>query len=218
MWRVRLLYRRRFRMTLGRWLVRHQREVVFEKCQWMGVPALKNPLDAWIYQEIIHEVRPDVVVEIGSGSGGSTLYFAHLLEILGNGVVVSVDISRDTFVAAHDRIVVVTGHSSSAETVERVRELCEGKRVFVIHDGDHKRAQVLEDLAAYSPLVSVGSYFVVEDGIVDLFSLSGMGAWYDGPLVATEEFLAANPEFEADEERERYLVTYNPKGFLRRLR
>src|SRR5262245_48321853 len=66
-------YRRRLRMTLRDWLLYHQRNVLFEQSSWMGVPALKNPLDAWVYQEIVHRVRPETIIEIGSASGGSTL-------------------------------------------------------------------------------------------------------------------------------------------------
>ena len=68
------------RMTLRGWLRRHQREIIFRSCRWMGHPAMKNPLDAWIFQEIIAEVRPEVVVEIGSHAGGSTLFLANVLD------------------------------------------------------------------------------------------------------------------------------------------
>lgn len=216
---IRREYRRLFRLSLRRWLLYHQSEVVYERCSWMGLKALKNPLDAWIYQEILYEVRPDVVVEIGSAAGGGTLYLAHLLDILGSGLVVSVDLDRSTFEAEHKRIATVTGHSSAPETLASVRSYCAGKHVLVIHDADHRKDQVLEDLLSYSPFVSVGSYLIVEDGIVDLFRPHEvLGVAYDGPLAATEEFLRRNPNFEVDRERERYLMTYNPRGFLRRIR
>ncbi len=217
--RVVRAYRRRFRMTLGAWLGYHQSDVVFESCSWMGVKAWKNPLDAWIYQEIVHEVRPDVIVELGSASGGGALYLAHLLELLGNGVVVSVDIDRSSFVAEHPRLLTVTGPSSAPATVEQVAELCRGKRAMVIHDADHAKQQVLEDLRCYAPLVTVGSYLIVEDGIVDLFHpWESLGVSYEGPLAATEEFLRTSDDFEVDAGRERYVLTYNPRGFLRRVR
>ena len=216
--RTRREYRQLFRLSLRRWLLYHQSQVVYDRCSWMGLKAIKNPLDAWIYQEIIHEVRPDVVIEIGSAAGGGTLYLAHLLDIIGSGLVVSIDNDRSTFAAEHERIVTVTGHSSAPETLASVRTFCADKRVLVIHDADHHRDQVLEDLLSYSPLVSVGSYFIVEDGIVDLFRPHELlGVLYDGPLAATEEFLRRNPDFEVDRERERYLLTYNPRGFLRRV-
>lgn len=206
-------------MTLREWLEYHQSKITFEQCTWMGVQAWKNPLDAWIYQEILCEVRPDVVVEVGSAFGGGTLYLAHILDLLGSGTVVSVDIDRSRFQADHPRIATVTGDSAAPETIEEVTRLCKGKRVLVIHDADHRRPKVLADLACYAPLVSVGSYLIVEDGIVDLFHPHElMGVSYPGPLEATEEFLGSNlgASFEVDESRERYLLTYNPRGFLRR--
>ncbi|HEV2070815.1 MAG TPA: CmcI family methyltransferase [Acidimicrobiales bacterium] len=211
-------YHRRFRSSQRRWLIYHQEEIVYDRCTWMGVKALKNPLDAWIYQELLYEVQPDVVIELGSAVGGGTLYLAHLLELIGKGVVVSVDIDRSTFEARHSRIITVTGHSTAPDTLAEVRRHCEGKRVLVIHDADHHKSQVLEDMRAYAPLVSMGSYLIVEDGLVDLFRPhEALGVPYDGPLAATEEFLNGTSEFEVDSERERYLLTYNPRGFLRRV-
>jgi cephalosporin hydroxylase len=184
----------------------------------MGVRALKNPLDAWIYQEIIYEVGPEVIVEIGSANGGSTLYFAHLLYLMGNGTVVSVDIDRSNFHVGHERIILVTGDSSSPETIAKVTELCRGKTVLIVHDGDHRYEAVLRELRFYSPLVTIGSYFIVEDGIVDLFQPGEMNFNGEGPLPAVQHFLSENPNFEVDADRERYLLTYNPAGFLKRVR
>ena len=211
-------YQRRWSLTLREWLLYHQREIGFARCTWMGVPAYKNPLDAWIYQEILHEVRPAVLVEIGSAQGGSTLYFAHLMDLLGEGTVVSIDVDRSRFRAQHPRIEVVTGDSSSPEIVARVRALAAGRSVLVIHDGDHRKGPVLADLEAYAPLVTVGSYLIVEDGIIDLFEPGdSIGTVEEGPLAAVEEFVARHPEFAVDAGRERYLLTYNPRGFLRRI-
>ena len=212
-------YHEQFNMTLRQWLLYHQKNIVFDKCYWMGVRALKNPFDAWIYQEIIYDVKPDVIVEIGSAEGGSTLYFANLLDILGKGMVISIDIDRSKYNVKHDRIVVITGDSSSQEVITKTAELCRGKSVLVIHDGDHHKEQVLKDLRSYSKLVSVKSYFIVEDSIVDLFKPGdGIGQWYEGPLKAIEQFISETSNFVVDKERERYILTYNPKGFLKRIR
>jgi len=206
-------------MPLREWLAYHQREIVFDQCRWMGVPALKNPLDAWIYQEILWDVRPDVLIEIGSHSGGSTLYFAHLMDILDHGQVVSIDIDRSRFRVEHARITALTGDCAAPEIVGKVAALCHGRKVIVIHDGDHRRPAVRRDLELYAGFVSPGSYLIVEDGILDLFPPGDDFGWLaEGPLPAIDDFLAAHPEFEVDVARERYIVTYNPKGFLRRLR
>ena len=90
-------YRKKFNKKIKHWYRNDRDNIVFSQCKWMGVPTQKNPLDTWIYQEIIHEVQPEVIVEIGSASGGSTLYFAHLLDILGRGKVISIDINRETY-------------------------------------------------------------------------------------------------------------------------
>ncbi|PIE67720.1 MAG: cephalosporin hydroxylase [Deltaproteobacteria bacterium] len=174
----------------------------------MGTTIWKNPLDVWIFQEILYKVKPDIVVEIGSRFGGSTLFFAHLLDIIGHGQVVSIDPYRDDFKVAHDRVVVLTGRSDDHHILADVEARCQGKKVFVIQDGNHSCEQVLKDLNNYSPWVSVGSYFVVEDGIVDLFHHGdGMGLDMEDPLVATECFLNDNAKFIADSECERYLLT-----------
>jgi cephalosporin hydroxylase len=210
-------YHRRFKMSLRKWLMYHQEEIVFKQVKWMGHRVMKNPLDAWIYQEIIYDVQPDVIVEIGSRYGGSTKYFANLLDLIGKGVVVSIDINRTEYTLEHQRVKVLTGDSASSDIVENVADLCKGKSVLVIHDGDHSKSQVLKDLSCYAGFVSPGSYFIVEDGIVDLFHYGdGLGFKEGGPLAAVEEFLKDHPEFVIDEERERYLLTYNPKGFLKR--
>ncbi|MCC6446023.1 MAG: class I SAM-dependent methyltransferase [Armatimonadetes bacterium] len=211
-------YRERFSMTLRDWLLYHQRDIVFEKCSWMGVPTLKNPLDAWVYQEIVHEVRPEVIVEIGSAHGGSTLFFAHLLDLVGQGRVVSVDVDRTNYRISHPRITAITGDSADPQVIERVQRECQGQSVLVMQDGGHMKEQVLSDLRAYSGLVTPGSYFIVEDSIVDLFKPGdSLGFAKDGPLAAIEEFLVENPDFVIDAKRERYLLTYNPRGFLRRI-
>lgn len=211
-------YDLRYRQTLREWLLYHQKEIVFNQMTWMGVKIWKNPLDAWIYQEILFDVKPDIVVEIGSRFGGSTRFFADLMDIMGRGEVLSIDPHRDDFKVAHDRIIVLTGRSDDPHILKEVKRRCKGKTVFIIQDGDHSYQQVLADLKTYSPWVTVGSYFVVEDGIVDLFhDGDGLGFAGGGPLAATEAFLAENKNFVADPDRERYLLTYNPKGFLKRI-
>lgn len=216
---IRRDYRAKMRMTVGQWISYHQGEISWhQQCRWMGVHTMKNPLDAWIYQEILFETKPDVVVEIGGDAGGSALYLAMLMEMMGNGEVISVDIDRSRWEVSHHRITTVTGNSASADTVAQVAALCEGKSVMVIQDGDHRKAGVLRDLRAYAPLVTPGHYFIVEDGIADVLRPgSNVGSFWPAALAATEEFLAENPAFEVDARRERYIITWNPRGFLRRI-
>jgi cephalosporin hydroxylase len=204
-------YRDRYRMRGRDWLLHLYDEIMERESHWMGVRALKNPLDAWVYQEILYEVRPQAVVELGSALGGGTLFLCHMLDLLDvEGSVISVDLQHSEFHAEHERIEKVTGNTNDPAVVERVHQLCQTKRTLVIHDASHVADDVLEDLRNYGPLVSPGSYLIVEDGVRDF--LAGL----PGPVAAIEQFLAESPDFEVDEGRERYLLTYNPRGFLRR--
>jgi cephalosporin hydroxylase len=204
-------------MRLADWALALNGDAVY-RSTWMGVPALKNPLDAWIYQEIVHETRPQAIVELGSAEGGGALYLAHLLELAGgDGRVISVDVSRESYDVAHPRIVEVTGRTGDPEVIERVRELCEGRRTMVIHDASHRAHAVYADLQAYAPLVSPGCYLIVEDGIGDVMPKRKLpedpGA---GPYLAVKSFLADGAPFEVDPDRERFLMTNNPRGYLKR--
>jgi cephalosporin hydroxylase len=211
-------YRKSFRMTLADWLVYHQENIVFEKSSWMGIPTQKNPCDMWIYQEIMAQVKPTLIIEIGSRYGGSALYFAHLMDLLGQGRVLSIDIDHDQFRAQHPRITKITGQSNSPEIIRQAAEMAKGEKVLVIHDGDHFRDPVFQDLKSYAPLVSVGSYLIVEDSIMDIFDKrEGIAAREDGPFHAIEDFLELNPGFVSDTSRERYIITYAPHGFLKRV-
>lgn len=206
-------------LSLREWALRHQHEIL-SSTTWMGVRMCKNPLDAWVTQEIVHRVRPDVIVELGSLAGGSALFYAHLLDILGNGGVISVDIDRSGWAVDHPRIVALSGDASDPAIVADVRERCAGARTLVVHDADHERASVLRDLRLYADLVSVDSYLIVEDGIVDLFPPGTElhpETVAEGPLRAIENFLSEDDRFVVDERSERYLVSWNPSGYLRRV-
>jgi len=210
-------YRRRWGPGLRRWLLRYQSEIVFDKVSWMGVTARKMVLDAWVYQQIIYEIRPEIIIEIGNAEGGSTKYLANMLDLVGGGDVIGVDIDHSIFKGHHPRISLVTGDSLAPETLRRVAELARGRTGLVIHDGDHTREHVLADLRAYAGFVSVGGYFIVEDTLIDLFRAGdGLGG-VDGPLGAVEQFLKEDTHFRVDSEREFFLLTYNPRGYLKRL-
>jgi cephalosporin hydroxylase len=183
--------------------------------KWLGVPSMKCPFDLWIYQEILHETKPDCILETGTMHGGSALYLASVLDLLGSGQVVSIDIKRDAGWPAHPRVTYLTGSSTSPEILDEVRKKIAGAaRVMVILDSDHTRAHVLEELRLYAPLVTKGCYLIVEDTNINGRPVfPGFGP---GPGEAVDEFLPAHPEFERDASRERFLVTYNPGGYLRR--
>ena len=183
---------------------------------WLGAQALKNPLDLWVYQEIMAETRPELVVETGTYRGGSAFFLASICDLLGAGEVLSLDIEpvRDDY-PKHARITYFGGRSSTDPgVVAEVRARAEGKRTLVILDSDHSRAHVEAELAEYAPLVPVGGYVIVEDSNIGQIREDLL----PGPLEAIEAFLGRTDAFEIDRSREKFLITFNPSGYLRRVR
>lgn len=188
-----------------------------DRRHWLGHETLKYPADLWAFQEIITEVRPAVVVETGTYEGGSALFFGTLLDALGAGRVISVDVSQPDSLPHHRRITYIEGSSTAAEVIESVRaEIGDESPVLVVLDSEHSRAHVLAELRAYCDLVDPGSYLIVEDT-----NLNGhpVMPWYGpGPAEAVEVFLAEDERFEPDPGREPKMLTQNPGGVLRRVR
>jgi cephalosporin hydroxylase len=182
---------------------------------WLGSQALKNPLDLWVYQEIIAETRPDVVVETGTYRGGSAHFLASVCDLLGSGEVVSIDIEplREDY-PQHPRITYLAGRSSTdAGVLAEVRERVEGRRTLIVLDSDHSQRHVEAELEAYAPLVPVGCYLIVEDSNIGQIRKDLL----PGPREAVETYLAHTNEFEIDRAREKFLLTFNPNGYLRRV-
>jgi len=183
---------------------------------WLGAQALKNPLDLWVYQEIVYETRPELIVETGTYRGGSALYLATLCDLIGTGEVISIDVEpmRDDY-PSHPRLTYLAGRSSThPDVVADVRARAGGKQALVILDSDHSQAHVEAEIEAYAPIVPVGCYLIAEDSNIGRIRKDLM----PGPLQAVERFLATTDEFEIDRERERFLITFNPSGYLRRVR
>ena len=208
------------------WLNYHQTEILGKQCYWLGHRALKNPMDAWVYQEIIHEVRPDIIIELGNKNGGSTLFLASMCDLLGHGRVIGIDINHDNFTVQHPRIELITGDCSDSNVLGAVKQACAGQQVMVIHDADHRRDAVLRDLRNYAPFVNPGSYLIVEDGILGIRGFwgsdqRGLAPFLlpnnDTPLQAIKEFLRENPDFVIDHSQEKYILTSNYMGYLRRV-
>jgi cephalosporin hydroxylase len=201
-------------MTLRKWIERYQSQIVFEHIHYRGVMSLKNVLDLWIIQEIIDETKPEAVVEIGVKHGGTTLWLSDTMKLRGDGIVVSLDINRPP-IQFPSNVHFILGDSIAPETVQQVKALCEGRRTMVIADGNHAASHVLQEMRLYGPLIAKGCYFISEDGIVDVMD------WKEhtpGPMVAAHQFLAETDEFVMDHSREKFLITYAPDGFLKRVR
>ncbi len=192
-------------------IVAQQWENIYEDhARWLGVTALKNPTDAWLYQEIIYTVRPNFILETGSFKGGGALFLASMLDICGiDGVVYSVDINKEPNLPYHPKISWITGDSVNPEIVTMIKHKAEGRRGLVILDSDHSLNLVLKEMRNYWPIVSRGSYLIVEDTCSDM-GTSG------GPHNAIKRFLKENENFEIDESMHRYMTTNNPDGFLKR--
>ena len=186
-----------------------------QQTYWLGVPLQKSPLDCWIYQEIIAELHPDVIVETGTDLGGSALFFASICDLIGHGQVVSIDIRQPPSIT-HDRIEFIRGDSTSDDVLAKVSAATrQSARTMVVLDSDHSRSHVLRELDRYRGFVTVGSYLVVEDTNVNGHPV--MPDHGPGPFEAVEEFLLEHPEFEVDRTREKFLLTYFPGGYLKRI-
>jgi cephalosporin hydroxylase len=189
----------------------------WQNTAWLGVPTEKCPLDLWIYQEILYEVRPDIIVETGTRWGGSALFLASMCDLLGQGRVITIDVDVPGARPNHERITYLLGSSTSQTIVDEVRGQVGGvERVMVVLDSDHSMDHVLAELRAYADVVTVGSYLVVEDTNVNGNPvLPTFGA---GPMEAVKRFLEEDHAFEPDRSREKLLLTFNPNGFLRRIK
>lgn len=182
---------------------------------WLGVPAQKCAFDLWVYQEMLHELRPAVIVECGTANGGSALFLASICDLLGQGEVVTVDIAEQPGRPSHERITYLKGSSTDPETLESVKQLVASRTpVVVILDSDHSRDHVLNELRLYAPLVSAGSYVIVEDSNVNGHPV--VPDFGPGPAEAVTRFLAETDEFEVDRSREKFFLTFNPSGYLRK--
>ena len=191
---------------------------LFKTTSWLGVNAQKCPMDTWIYQEILWEKRPELIVETGVFAGGSTLFLASMFDLIGAGEVLAIDITLryvDERVPRHPRIRLVEGNSIDPAIASQVRAACRGRRTMVILDSDHTRAHVAAELAIYAPLVTPGQYLIVEDTNINGHPV--YESFGPGPHEAVQEFLRHHGGWTVDRSRERLLVTFNPAGYLLRV-
>jgi len=194
---------------------------------WLGRPIIQFPTDIVAIQELLWKIQPDVVVETGVAHGGSLIFAASILELIGKGRVIGVDIeirphNRQAIVAhplAH-RIHLIEGSSISRETLAQVRsQIQSGNRVVVFLDSNHTEEHVRKEMDLYSPIVSEDSYLVVHDGAQAWVGEipSAKPEWLGNhPLAAIESFLAHNSEFTQDPHWTRFGITSSPCGFLKK--
>lgn len=190
------------------------------KLEYQGVPIVKCPFDLWIYQQIIYDTQPDVIVETGTFGGGSALWLADQCQQLCHRPlwqIVSVDLEQRPELPEHDRIHYIAGKSStSKEAVQAVCDLIKPlDRVMVILDSDHSASHVYDELMLYSPLVTPGCYLIVED--TNYHAYPGQRRNY-GPAQAIKDWQPTNRGFEIDRSVEIFGFSQNPGGFLKRVR
>jgi cephalosporin hydroxylase len=197
--------------------------------RWLGRPVIQYPQDLLAIQELLWEIKPDVVVETGIAHGGSLIFHASILELIGgSGKVVGVDVEirphNRVAIEQHrmaSRITLIEGSSLDPAIVAKVHALCQGaKKVMVLLDSNHTHDHVLQELRLYSSLVTKGSYLVVLDTMIEDMPAESFPdrPWGPGnnPKSAVREFLASNPRFVIEEEIEnKLLLTVAPSGYLR---
>jgi len=202
---------------------------------WMGRPIIQYPQDMIAMQEIIWDIKPDLIIETGIAHGGSLIYYASLLEMIsasgfGGGTVLGIDIDirehNKNEIESHPmykNIDMIQGSSISQEVIAQVKKQAEGKeRVLVVLDSNHTHQHALEELIAYAPLVSKGSYCVVFDTLIedmpaDAYPDRPWGPG-DNPKTAVWEYLNTHPEFEIDKQiQNKLLITVAPDGYLKRV-
>jgi len=199
---------------------------------WMGRPIIQYPQDMIAMQEIIWEVKPDLIIETGIAHGGSLIYYASLLELIGEGEVLGIDIDirehNRKEIESHPmykRIKMLQGSSISNEIIDQVKKFAEGKKsVLVCLDSNHTHEHVLSELNLYSSFVTLGSYIVVFDTIVEdlpqgYFSQKRPWGVSNNPKTAVEEFLKGNRDFAIDYSiDQKLLISVAPEGYLKKIK
>lgn len=192
-------------------------DYTWQEAFFLGIKTLKCPFDLWVYQEIVFETKPDLIIETGTYCGGSALYFASLMDLVGgDGQVVTIDIEHQPNLPSHPRLEYIQGSSTNPDILATIRNRASAcDRVMVVLDSDHSAKHVLAELNALAELVTPGCYLVVEDG-----NLNGhpvLRRFGPGPTEALREFLRTNTDFEVDFDREkRHMISFNPGGYLRK--
>ena len=203
---------------------------LWKQVSWLGVPVLQWPTDLLLLQELMTKLRPRFVVETGLYLGGSAIFYASILRLLGiEGRVISIDIRiapearKNIEASAFSRqIDLIEGDSKSESVHRQLQALLGGEpNVLVCLDSDHSYAHTLGELRSFSRYVPVGGYMVLFDTMCEDWAdlPNGNPSWVrDSPMAALREFLAENPSFSSDRACEKFLVTFCPRGFLLRTR
>lgn len=216
-----------FQLLSNLWVKSAAQHRMMYEATWLGRPIIQFPTDILAIQELIWTLKPKVVIETGVAHGGSLILSASILELIGDGKVIGIDIDirphNRSAIEGHPlsrRIELIQGSSIASETLELVRSsVGSAESVLVFLDSNHTEAHVLAELEMYSSLVTPGSYIVAHDGAQAWVwdTPSGRPEWKDDhPLSAIHKFLDLHPEFSIDPHWTRWGITSSPDGFLRR--
>jgi cephalosporin hydroxylase len=224
-----------FRIVKDLWLKVSWSQKYVYTFTWLGVPIIQLPDDLLRYQEAVFDIRPDVIIETGIAHGGSLMFSASLCKLMDRGRVIGIDVElrarNRARLDAHPLrplITVVEGSSTARDVVDQVRQLIGPEETtLVVLDSNHSYAHVMDELEAYAPLVTLGSYIVATDGIMrDLTNVPrGKPDWgHDNPAQAAEDFVARNPNFQIAEPAWHFNestlsgnVTHWPSAWLKRV-
>ncbi|WP_195574213.1 CmcI family methyltransferase [Paenibacillus sp. 1001270B_150601_E10] len=188
---------------------------VWSNTYWLGQRVLKCPLDMILYQEILYKLKPDVIIECGTNEGGSTLFLASICDLLNHGRIISLDIMEKER-PQHERITYMLGNSVSESVFNKVKQMIAPEdTVLVILDSDHSQKHVYQEMKLYHSLVTVGSYLIVEDTIIGHPVVPQL---LPGPMEAVFQFLNENDDFQIDETKHKFHLTFNPNGYLLRVK
>jgi len=192
-------------------------EVGHHKLLYKNVPIIKCPFDYLIYQMIIFEVKPDLIIEIGTNRGGSSLYFADLLDLVGHGVIHTIDIEdiRHEEAKNHERIIFFLNGFEGYD----LKNAIEFENILIIEDGSHIYKDVKSTLEKFQSIVALNSYFIIEDGIVDKLNCKSL--YSGGPNKAIKEFIQDNKSYIIDRKWCDLFgvnATFNTNGFLKKVK
>jgi len=223
-----------FKLVSDIWLKQEWNQLHWQSFSWFGLQMWQLPEDVIRLQEVLVSIKPDVIIETGVSRGGSAIFFATMCRLLGKGRVISIDIHipseiRQAVEASPfaDLITLIEGDSASEDVVAQVKSLmAEDEEAFIFLDSDHSKAHVLRELHAYSGLVTLGSYIVATDGVMQNLTDTpyGRDEWIeDNPAAAAREFVANNAEFVIQRPKalfgDQYVVesmTFWPDAWLKR--
>ncbi|MFC1917402.1 cephalosporin hydroxylase family protein [Chloroflexota bacterium] len=214
------------------WLVASVQNRLSYEIDWLGMPIIQTPEDLILLQELIFNVRPDVVIETGIAHGGGLIYYASLLELLNRGKVIGVDIEirkhNRKAIEAHPmfkRIEMIEGDSVATQTVQEIKKrVPKGSQVIVCLDSGHTKDHVLRELELYQDFIAPGGYFIVFDTVSsELAKLGVLEKEFDkyidnGPKEAVDEFLKMNDSFKINKKFNRLYVTHTKDGYLKRIK